>query len=174
MAVDTTEKTKKPTVRTLATELNISHDTLIEFLQSKGYSGIKTIMSKIDDDALDVVMKHFGKEKDVAEKRQKKVAAFKEKRVKPTKAEAEAETAKEPEAALKATVAEKVSVEEVTAPVELPPVTKEDIEEAPELPLSEEQSQPLELQPVVAEQAESTEEAHEGSEEEHEAKRKRR
>src|SRR6185295_4594421 len=98
MGADTSEKaTKKQTVRTLSTELNISHDTLIGFLQSNGYPGVKTIMSKIDDDALDVVMKHFGKEKDVAEKRQKKVAAFKEKRAK-IKGDATAEPeAKAPE-----------------------------------------------------------------------------
>ncbi len=73
---------KKITVRTLATEINVSHDTLIEFLQKKGFTSVKTIMSKIEPDALDAVMKQFGKEKDVAQKRQKKVAAFKEKRAK--------------------------------------------------------------------------------------------
>ncbi len=73
---------KKITVRTLATEINVSHETLIEFLQKKGFTSIKSIMSKIEPDALEIVMKQFGKEKDVAEKRQKKVAAFKEKRAK--------------------------------------------------------------------------------------------
>jgi translation initiation factor IF-2 len=73
---------KKVTVRTLATEINVSHDTLIEFLQKKGFTAVKSIMSKIEPDALDAVMKQFGKEKDVAQKRQKKVAAFKEKRAK--------------------------------------------------------------------------------------------
>ncbi len=76
------EAAKKITVRTLATEINVSHDTLIEFLQKKGFTSVKSIMSKIEPDALDAVMKQFGKEKDVAQKRQKKVAAFKEKRAK--------------------------------------------------------------------------------------------
>jgi translation initiation factor IF-2 len=76
------EGAKKITVRTLATEINVSHDTLIEFLQKKGFTGVKSIMSKIEPEALDAVMKQFGKEKDVAQKRQKKVAAFKEKRAK--------------------------------------------------------------------------------------------
>jgi translation initiation factor IF-2 len=79
---ETTEKSKKVTVRTLATELNISHDTLIEFLHKKGYTSIKTIMSKVDDEALETVHRQFSKEKDVTEKRHKKVAAFKEKRSK--------------------------------------------------------------------------------------------
>jgi translation initiation factor IF-2 len=78
----TSEGAKKITVRTLATEINVSHDTLIEFLQKKGFTSVKSIMSKIEADALDAVMKQFGKEKDVAQKRQKKVAAFKEKRAK--------------------------------------------------------------------------------------------
>src|SRR5437870_6121467 len=73
---------KKVTVRNLATEINVSHETLIDFLHKKGYTSVKSIMSKIEPEALEVVMKHFGKEKDVAEKRQKKVAAFKEKRAK--------------------------------------------------------------------------------------------
>jgi len=73
---------KKITVRTLATEINVSHETLIEFLQKKGYTSIKSIMSKIEPDVLDVVMRQFGKEKDVTDKRHKKLAAFKEKRAK--------------------------------------------------------------------------------------------
>ena len=49
MAAETTEKTtKRTTVRNLATEINISHDTLIEFLQKKGFTNIKSIMSKVD------------------------------------------------------------------------------------------------------------------------------
>lgn len=73
---------KKITVRTLATDINVSHETLIEFLHKKGFTNVKSIMSKVEPEALDVVMKHFGKEKDVTEKRQKKVAAFKERRAK--------------------------------------------------------------------------------------------
>jgi len=73
---------KKITVRTLATEINVSHETLIEFLQKKGYTSIKSIMSKIEPEVLDVVMRQFGKEKDVTDKRHKKLAAFKEKRAK--------------------------------------------------------------------------------------------
>src|SRR5437867_850842 len=72
---------KKTTVRNLATEINISHDTLIEFLQKKGFADVKSIMSKVGEDALELVMKQFGKEKDVSDKRQKKIAAFKEKQV---------------------------------------------------------------------------------------------
>src|ERR1044071_154474 len=73
---------KKVTVRTLATEINVSHETLISFLQKKGFTSVKTIMSKIEPEALDAVMKQFGKDKEVAEKRAKKLTAFKEQRTK--------------------------------------------------------------------------------------------
>ena len=72
---------KKVTVRTLATEINVSHETLIAFLQKKGYTAVKTIMSKIEPEALEVAMKQFGKDKEVAEKRQKKLSAFKEQQI---------------------------------------------------------------------------------------------
>src|SRR5947209_1246155 len=71
---------KKVTVRTLATEINVSHETLISFLQKRGFTSVKTIMSKIEPEALDAVMKQFGKDKEVAEKRAKKLTAFKEQR----------------------------------------------------------------------------------------------
>lgn len=144
MAVEPTEKAKKQTVRTLATELNISHDTLIEFLQSKGFTGIKTIMSKIDEDALEVVMKQYGKEKDVAEKRQKKVAAFKEKRSKTKEGEPEAPKS-----------AEQPVAKEVVAPTPEPEVTPqpEIVEVAPaEAPVLEEpEPEVIQEAPIVEE-----------------------
>ena len=137
MVSDTTEKAKKQTVRTLATELNISHDSLIEFLQSKGFSGIKSIMSKIDDDALEATMKQFGKEKDVAEKRQKKVAAFKEKRAK-TKGE---------DIAAKAAAEHPPEKEVVHEPE--PPVIEVETPEIIEVPEIVVEHQPVEETPVV-------------------------
>ena len=121
MVSETTEKAKKQTVRTLATEINISHDTLIEFLQKKGYEKIKTIMSKIDNEALDLVMKQFGKDKDVTDKRHKKIAAFKDQRAKSKSdtivAEAPPKAEKTPPKA-KAGAAKK-ELEEVKLPVEI-------------------------------------------------------
>jgi translation initiation factor IF-2 len=116
MTQETTDKSKKATIRTLATELNTSHDTLIEFLHKRGFTSVKTIMSKVEGDALDLVLKHFSKEKDVTEKRQKKVAAFKEKRVK-SREESQAQV-HEPEPEIEA-APEKP---EVPAPVEIAPV----------------------------------------------------
>ena len=73
---------KSTTVRKLATEINVSHRTLIGFLQKAGFKSVKTIMSKIEPEAQMRAIKHFGKDKDIIEKRRKKVAAFKEKRAK--------------------------------------------------------------------------------------------
>ncbi|HET9137016.1 MAG TPA: translation initiation factor IF-2 N-terminal domain-containing protein, partial [Candidatus Kapabacteria bacterium] len=146
MGADTSEKaTKKQTVRTLSTELNISHDTLISFLQSNGYPAVKTIMSKIEDDALDVVMKHFGKEKDVAEKRQKKVAAFKEKRAK-NKGDGVAEEEKVPEKKIDDKLKAKPKpVEEVKAPEPLEEIIAPEALEVIEEPVVEIEQPPVEV-----------------------------
>ncbi len=181
MVSDTTEKAKKQTVRTLATELNISHDSLIEFLQSKGFSGIKSIMSKIDDDALEATMKHFGKEKDVAEKRQKKVAAFKEKRAK-TKGEdiaakvaaghpPEKEVALEPEAPI-VEIETPAIIEVPEIVVEHPPldeapviVVEEPVSDSPEAPEESTLQVPIE---------QSSEEEGEHGDDEHKRKRRKK
>ncbi|MDP4220888.1 MAG: translation initiation factor IF-2 [Bacteroidota bacterium] len=178
MAADTTEKTKKTTVRNLATEINISHDTLIEFLQKKGYTNIKSIMSKVDEDALELVMKQFGKDRDVTEKRQKKVAAFKEKRA-ISKGEAAVEEppkAPKKETAKKGEPAAPIQEKEVKAPQEIPaePILQ------PEKEISEEEVPAPEAQPIVAEGepaegvAETTELGEEHGEESEEAKSKRK
>ena len=63
---------KKIKLYKLATELNLASDTLIEFLMKKGYK-IKKHMSPIEDDMLKDIMSHFKKEKEVADKFQKKL-----------------------------------------------------------------------------------------------------
>lgn len=136
MSVETTDKSKKVTVRTLATEINISHESLIEFLQKKGFTNVKSIMSKVDGDALDLVMKHFGKEKDVTEKRQKKVAAFKEKRAK-TRDDAPVEEGKPAPAA--APEVPTPSIPAVVTPEEEPEPA---VAEVPEVQTEVEVSQP--------------------------------
>jgi translation initiation factor IF-2 len=175
MAADTTETTKKTTVRNLATEINISHDTLIEFLQKKGFTNIKSIMSKVDEDALELVMKQFGKEKDVSEKRQKKVAAFKEKR-----AVAKGDIEESPKTAKKSSAKKEQPIpeqpQEIPSPAEIPvelPIT-EPVQEITEEPAALEIPEPKE---IIAEEPPSpveTEEAHEGDEHGGAGKRKRR
>ena len=68
---ETAEKRKK--LYKVATKLNLSHETLIEFLRKKGHE-VKSHMSSLDEDMMKDILVHFKKEKDVAEKHQRKIA----------------------------------------------------------------------------------------------------
>lgn len=72
---ETAEKRKK--LYKVATELNLSHETLIEFLRKKGHE-IKSHMSSLDEGMMKDILVHFKKEKDVAEKHQRKIAEIRE------------------------------------------------------------------------------------------------
>ncbi|MGE5314552.1 MAG: translation initiation factor IF-2 [Acidobacteriota bacterium] len=86
---------KKIKLYKLATELNLASDTLIEFLLKKGYK-IKNHMSPIEDDMLKDIMIHFKKEKEVADKYQKKLSEMKESRRRATEAAKKVEAQPEP------------------------------------------------------------------------------
>ena len=79
---------KRIKIYKLATELNLSSETLLEFLHKKGFD-VKSHMSSVTDDMLSAVMGHFKKEKDVAERHQRKLQEFRISRKKevPEKAE---------------------------------------------------------------------------------------
>jgi translation initiation factor IF-2 len=155
---ETVEKRKK--IYKVATELNLSHETLIEFLRKKGHE-VKNHMSSVDDDMMKDILIHFKKEKDVAEKHQRKIQEIRDNRRRAEKkAEEQAEVppareeapvrkeaapppppepvipAPEPEPVIP--VAEPVQVE---TPVEPPPVEVEAVAPAPP---------PAESEPVVA------------------------
>jgi translation initiation factor IF-2 len=141
---ETAERKKK--IYKLATELNLSHETLVEFLRKKGHT-VKGHMSTVDDDMMKDILIHFKKEKDVAEKHHRKIQEIRETKTKAERKRAEeaapaargtapAETEARPEeaAAVEATVAEPEvpeGVEGTTAPVP-----------AVELPLHEEAAPP--------------------------------
>ncbi|MBM2841213.1 MAG: infB, partial [Bacteroidetes bacterium] len=72
---ETIEKKKK--IYKLATELNLSHETLVEFLRKKGHE-VKNHMSTVDEDMMRDILVHFKREKDTAEKHQRKMAEIKE------------------------------------------------------------------------------------------------
>ena len=74
---ETAEKKKK--IYKLATELNLSHETLIQFLRKKGYQ-VKSHMTSVDGDMLREILAHFKKDKDVAEKHQRKIQEIRESR----------------------------------------------------------------------------------------------
>ena len=72
---ETVEKRKK--LYKVATELNLSHETLIEFLRKKGHE-VKSHMSSVDEEMMKDILVHFKKEKDSAEKHQRKIAEIRE------------------------------------------------------------------------------------------------
>ncbi|MCZ6775427.1 MAG: translation initiation factor IF-2 [Ignavibacteria bacterium] len=74
---ETAEKKKK--IYKLATELNLSHETLIQFLRKKGYQ-VRSHMTSVDGDMLREILAHFKKDKDVAEKHQRKIQEIRESR----------------------------------------------------------------------------------------------
>jgi len=84
-----TEKVEqKKKIYKIATELNIGSDEIIEFLKKKGYE-VKSHMSAVDAEMLHKIMDHFRKDKDLADKHQKKLQALREKKKKMEKPEVE-------------------------------------------------------------------------------------
>lgn len=74
---ETAEKKKK--IYKVATELNLSHETVVEFLRKKGYE-VKSHMSAVDDAMMREILTHFKREKDVAEKHQRKIQEIRDTR----------------------------------------------------------------------------------------------
>ena len=123
---ETVEKKKK--IYKLATELNISHETLIEFLRKKGHE-VKSHMSSVDDDMMRDVLVHFKKEKDVAEKHQRKIQEIRDSR---KKAEKKEEAIVEPPVAAHPVAAHMVTAPSVAgAPVAEAPDEEHEVAEAP-------------------------------------------
>jgi len=74
----------KKKIYKLATELNLSSETIIEFLTKKGYP-VKSHMSSLDEEMLQEVMSHFKREKEVADRHQRKLHELREVRRKAEK-----------------------------------------------------------------------------------------
>jgi len=70
---------KKTRVYKLATEYNLSADTLVEFLTSKGFK-VKNHMSLLDDGMIEAIHTHYKKDIEKAEHHYKKLADFHKKR----------------------------------------------------------------------------------------------
>ncbi len=122
---ETAEKKKK--VYKLATELNISHETLMEFLRKKGHE-VKSHMSSVDDDMMKDVLVHFKKEKDVAEKHQRKIQEIRDSR---KKAEKKEEAVEQPVASHPAVTPAAPAPPVVEAPPVAVPEEEEAVEQAP-------------------------------------------
>jgi translation initiation factor IF-2 len=64
--------TKKVKIYNLAKDLNISSETIIEFLKKRGYE-VKSHMSPVTDEMMPIILEHFKKDKDIAERHQRKL-----------------------------------------------------------------------------------------------------
>ncbi len=74
------EVAKKIKVKDVAKDLNISFSDVVAFLNKKGHASVKNLMSSVDDDMMKDINAHFKKEKDSAERHQRKIAEMKETR----------------------------------------------------------------------------------------------
>lgn len=73
-------KAQKIRLYKVAAEINLSSESLMEFLQKKGYE-VKTINTIITEEMMNDIKTHFKKDIEKAEKHQKKVEEFQKKRV---------------------------------------------------------------------------------------------
>lgn len=122
---------KKIKIFNLAKELNLASGTIIEFLTKKGYK-LKGPMSIVEPDMMRDIMSHFKKDKDVAERHQRKIAEMKETKRKSAEKKKEAEEEAKEAAAKKkeaVPVAPVHKVEEVPAPLVAVKATPQVVEE---------------------------------------------
>jgi translation initiation factor IF-2 len=152
---------KKIKIYKLATELNLSSETLIEFLHKKGFD-VKSHMSSVTDDMLSAVMGHFKKEKDVAERHQRKLQEFRTSRKKETPEKAEKKPSAEETVAVEEVLEEpliatppKGATEEEQIPAEALVETAVPTEAVPSQ--QEEIEAPVEATPVALTPAEAKE-----------------
>ena len=88
-----TVKDKKLRLYKFATEYNLATETLVEFLQKKGYD-VKSHMSLLTDEMVADIKSFFKKDIEKAEKHYKKISEFQKKRSDHDEAEAALETSK--------------------------------------------------------------------------------
>ncbi|MBI5021042.1 MAG: translation initiation factor IF-2 [Ignavibacteriales bacterium] len=73
-----TEKSHpKKKIYQIAKEINISHETLMEYLKKRGHE-VKSHMSLVDDLMMHDILSHFKKDKEVADKHQKKIQTIRD------------------------------------------------------------------------------------------------
>jgi len=142
-------KEKKIRIYKLATEYNLSAETLLEFLNSKGFK-VKNHMSLLDDDMIEAINSHYKKDIEKAEHHHKKIAEFHKKR-----AERAIKDAKEDG---KEIVAEEILPLEETVPSEsIEKATEKAVEEVAQIKSEKAEKEIAEIKSAGA--AESTTEA---------------
>ncbi len=115
-----TEKLQiKKKIYQVAKEINISHGTLIEYLSKRGHT-IKSHMTVVDEAMMHDILSHFKKDKEVAEKHQKRIQTIREsrKKVEEKQAQVELDTAVP-------RITKKVKSKEHTVPVAIETVTEQ-------------------------------------------------
>jgi len=150
----TTTTGKKQKVYKIAAELNLSSQVILDFLGKRGYP-VKSHMSAVEPEMVEEIMVHYKKDKDSAERHQKKVAELRQTQQKRREAEKEAKEEKKEE---KKPEKEKVKEKEVKKPEPETqeaeePAEQEVVEETPE---TKKESKPTE--PKEKEEDESKEE----------------
>ena len=89
------QESKKNKIFNLAKELNLSSETIIDFLKKKDFD-VKSHMSIVTDEMMPVIMGHFKKDKEVADRHQRKLQEFRSTRKKESPEKAEKVEAKSP------------------------------------------------------------------------------
>lgn len=154
----TTTIGKKQKVYKIAAELNLSSQVILDFLGKRGYP-VKSHMSAVEPEMVEEIMVHYKKDKDSAERHQKKVAELRKTQQKRREAEKEVKEEKKEE---KKPEKEKAKEKEVKKPepetqeVE-EPAEQEVVEETPETKKESKPTEPKEKE-EVPEEVESKEE----------------
>ena len=130
-------KSKKIRIYKLASEYNLAVESLVEFLETKGYK-IKSHMSTLTDEMIDEINNHFKKDIEKAEKHYKKIAEFQKKRVE-KETEEETDEKEEPTEKEEKTEPAEIKIVDVSPPKESVEETKVKTEEkVPEAKVKEE------------------------------------
>jgi len=108
----------KKKIYQVAKEINISHETLIDYLKKRGHE-VKSHMSVVDDAMMHDILSHFKKDKEVAEKHQRKIQTIRE-----TRKKVEAKAAAPLAEAAKAKASKKAKEAEL---LETPPAVTEEL-----------------------------------------------
>ncbi len=155
-----TDKPPKKKIYQIAKEFNVSSETLIQYLKKKGHD-VKGIMSVATDGMMHDIVDHFKKEKEVAEKHQRKMQAIQDSKKK-VESRAEAATEEKPktkpgrkpkeEEKEKSQVASPIAKEEPAVPA---PVIKREEPTIPEtVPAPSAAEKTKEVSPVEAKSTE--------------------
>jgi len=149
-------KEKKTRIYKLATEYNLSADSLVEFLNGKGFK-VKNHMSLLEDDMIEAIHVNYKKEIEKAQHHYKKLAEFHQKRAERAIKDAK-EEGKEVE------VKEALPVAESVEPESIIKATEKAVEEVAQIE-SEKQVQPS-LEEKTADSVESAKETKDEKEKE--------